>query len=65
VDLTGAVDFFSRETICCFTADMEWSPEWAIQEMLDIFEKLKAPLTLFITHQSEIIKQRYGKRGRS
>jgi hypothetical protein len=65
VDLTGAVNFFRKESICCFTGDMDWSPEWAIQEMLEIFEKLEVPLTLFITHNSEIIKKRYGKRGKS
>lgn len=65
MDLTGAVNFFGRESICCFTADMDWSPEWAIQEMLDIFEKLETPLTLFITHHSEIITRCYGKRGKS
>lgn len=40
-----------------FTSDIDWAPEQAIQEMLDIFEFYKVPCTLFCTHESEVINK--------
>ncbi|MDQ7062680.1 MAG: hypothetical protein Q9P90_00370 [candidate division KSB1 bacterium] len=49
--------FFQRESIFCFTTDLDWAPEWAIQELLDIFYGHDVPITAFITHSSEAIKK--------
>jgi len=65
MDFVKIVNFFNKETIFCFTSDIDWSPEWAIQEMLSVFDKLEVPLTIFITHDSEVVKQTYGKQGKS
>lgn len=40
-----------------FTSDIDWAPEQAIQDMLDIFEYYGVPCTLFCTHESEAIKK--------
>jgi len=64
-DFTRIVNFFNKETVSCFTSDLDWSPEWAIQEMLRVFDKLEVPLTIFITHHSKVIKKIYGKPGKS
>jgi len=50
-----------RETpVFCFTSDIEWSPEWAIEETLRFFFGASAPLTPFVTHDSSAVRARYG-----
>ena len=46
--------------VFCFTSDIEWSPEWAILEMLALFGRYSVPLTPFVTHRSDCLWQRYG-----
>lgn len=41
-----------NDPVFCFTADIDWAPEWAIAEMMDYFGKNKIPLTPFVTHHS-------------
>ena len=52
------IEYFHQNTVFCFTSDIDWAPEWAIKYMLDFFEKKNIPLTLFITHDSPIIKKK-------
>ena len=63
IDFVEVSSFFTRETVCCFTSDMDWAPEWAMEEMLGIFDELQVPLTPFITHHSEVVQERYGRAG--
>ena len=53
------VEFFQQKSIFVFTSDIEWSPEWAIKELFEIFDKKGIPLTPFITHESEMISEYY------
>lgn len=43
----------------CFTSDIDWAPERMIEETLNIFLEYEVPLTPFITHYSETIKEYY------
>ena len=43
-----------------FTTDIDWAPEWAIREMLRVFDRFEVPLSPFLTHDSHILKERYG-----
>lgn len=52
--------FFRRERVFAFTTDLDWAPEWAINELLKFFENAQIPLTPFITHKSALIEARYG-----
>jgi hypothetical protein len=51
--------------IFCFTGDLDWASESMIQNMLDLFSEFELPLTIFITHDSDVIRRSYcgSKRG--
>lgn len=59
VNFKKLTDFFHKNIFFCFTCDVEWSPEWAIKSILDLFEEFDIPLTLFITHSSDLINEKY------
>lgn len=59
IDIKKAVEYFQKESIFCFTSDIDWAPEWAIEFMIGIFKRAKIPLTLFVTHPSECIQKEY------
>lgn len=40
-----------------FTSDIDWAPEEVIADMLALFEAHQVKCTLFVTHESEVIKQ--------
>lgn len=40
-----------------FTSDIDWAPEEAIYEMLEIFESRNCKCTLFCTHPSDAVKR--------
>ena len=42
-----------------FTSDLDWNPEWAIRELIRVFKEYKVPLTLFLTHDSQVAKTEY------
>lgn len=65
LEFEKVVRFFCKESVYCFTSDIDWAPEWAIQQTLNIFNELEVPLTPFITHNSDAIKQQYEKTGKS
>ena len=48
-----------QQPIFCFTADIDWASEAAIQSMLQLFESYDIPLTPFITHDSPALQSRY------
>lgn len=45
--------------IYCFTSDIDWAPEFMIENMINIFDENGIPLTLFVTHRSDIIENVY------
>lgn len=58
--LNNVRSYFNNKNVCCFTVDVEWSPEWAIEKTLDLFASYDVPLTPFITHDSPSIKNYFG-----
>jgi len=38
------------------TSDIDWAPEEAIQDMLNLFERYEVNCTLFCTHESSVLK---------
>lgn len=64
--LTEALDaFFHKDSIFCFTSDVEWAPESAISETLGIFNQIDIPISFFLTHDSEIIRKEFGNQRKS
>lgn len=45
--------------VYCFTTDIDWAPEWAIERLIYFFKSMDVPLTPFITHNSEVISKNY------
>ena len=43
----------------CFTSDLDWATEKEITVMLEFFKELEVPLTVFVTHNSEVIQNAY------
>lgn len=60
LDFKRIAEYFQKHSVYVFTADVDFAPEWAIQETIDIFGKCNVPLTFFITHPSKAIKKAYG-----
>ncbi len=50
-----------EQSVFCFTTDIEWSPEWAIEEVVRFFDDNGIPLTPFITHESPVVNEYFGK----
>jgi len=46
----------------CFTTDIEWSPDWAIQDLYALADQYGVPLTPFLTHRSDYLVRRFGMR---
>lgn len=58
-DIKNTAEYFQENTIFCFTSDIDWAPEWAIEFMVGLFKQLDIPLTVFVTHPSECIQKEY------
>ncbi len=43
----------------CFTTDIEWAPEWAIQDLFALADEHGVRLTPFVTHPSKHLAQRF------
>lgn len=56
---------FARESVYCFTADIDWAPEWAIESLVTFFEQRRVPLTPFLTHDSPTLRKHYGSKRRA
>lgn len=39
------------------TFDIDWAPDWAIEECINICDKYEIPSTFFVTHHSKIIEE--------
>jgi hypothetical protein len=50
--------FLDDGPMFCFTTDIEWSPEWAIEETFSLADRHGVPLTPFLTHRSEFLTRR-------
>ena len=48
----------SNDNYICFTTDLDWAPEIAIEQMLDLFIENNIGPTVFVTHNSEVIQQK-------
>lgn len=48
---------FRQENYICFTSDLDWAPEAAIKETLDLYSKNGIHPTIFVTHRSNAINE--------
>lgn len=46
---------FRQENYICFTSDLDWAPEIAIEETLNLFIENKIRPTIFVTHASSAV----------
>lgn len=44
----------------CFTTDIEWAPDWAIEATFALADRHRVTLTPFITHRSDFLQKRLG-----
>jgi len=47
----------SKETVFCFTSDIDWASEYAVEKTLEYFKSADIPLTTFLTHESPILSR--------
>src|SRR6516162_7436757 len=45
--------------VFCFTSDIDWASEAAIESMLELFDQYGIVLTPFITHDSPALRHHY------
>ncbi len=43
------------------TFDIDWAPDWAISEVLQLLSEANAPASFFVTHESPVIKEIYAQ----
>ena len=48
-------EIINNKTIICFTSDIDWASEFAINSTIEFFNSKKIPLTMFLTHKSEVV----------
>ena len=46
---------FQEDNYICFTCDLDWAPEVAIEETMELFDKNEIRPTVFVTHPSIVI----------
>ena len=51
----------SQSPVFCFTTDIEWAPEWALEDLFSFFGERGLPLTPFLTHASAVFNEHYDK----
>src|SRR5438105_2473541 len=51
--------YLAERPAFCFTTDIEWSPEWAIEDLFGLADTYEVPLTPFLTHRSDYLWQRF------
>jgi len=59
INIKNVCEYFFSESIYCFTSDLDWAPECDTQDTVDIFKELGLPLTIFVTHHSEVVNKTY------
>lgn len=52
-----AREIFKKENYICFTSDLDWAPETAVEKTLKLFIKYDIRPTIFVTHPSRIIEK--------
>lgn len=57
MDLVKARGIFEEENYICFTSDLDWAPEAAIEDTLRLFLENDISPTVFVTHESEVINK--------
>lgn len=58
--LTDAVQrYLAERPAFCFTTDVEWAPEWAIEDLFTLADSYEVPLSPFVTHRSEYLWRRF------
>lgn len=62
LDYKRIAEHFMKKSIFVFTTDIDFAPEWAIEETIKFFKDFDVPLTPFITHPSEAINKEYGSK---
>lgn len=50
---------FMQKPVFCFTSDIDWADEAAIEGLLHTFQQYSIPLTPFVTHKSEALESAY------
>ncbi len=56
----GAITpYLSERPAFCFTTDIEWAPEWAIEDLFALADAYEVPLTPFLTHRSAFLWRRF------
>ena len=53
--LDKAREFLRRETVICFSMDVDWASEYAIEQSTGLFQEYDLPVTVFVTHKSAAI----------
>jgi len=46
-----------NEPLFCFTSDLDWNPDAAVQATVELFERAKAKLTVFATHKTPVVQE--------
>jgi ubiquinone/menaquinone biosynthesis C-methylase UbiE len=52
-----------QQPVFDFTTDIDWAPEWAVRDLLAMFDREGVPLTPFLTHESPALRERYDAPG--
>ncbi len=50
--------YLAERPAFCFTTDIEWAPEWAIEDLFGLADTYGVRLTPFLTHRSEYLWRR-------
>lgn len=50
---------WDEEPVYCFTSDIDWASEAVMENYFEIINPLEIKPTLYVTHESEIIKKNY------
>jgi hypothetical protein len=45
----------SQQPLFCFTSDVDWASEYAVEQSLQYFRKFSIPVTFFLTHKSDVL----------
>ncbi len=57
MDINELREFLAEDRYVCFTTDLDWAPECAIEKTIDVFKRNQIRPTVFVTHKSLIIDQ--------
>ena len=50
--------YLTERPAFCFTTDIEWAPDWAIEDLFSLADTYEIPLTPFLTHRSAYLTGR-------